>query len=200
MLSLLEEFRKVPEFRKCAQKKFVVGEALFVSILSILAGADGYEEMEVWIKLRRREIAKLLKKPFIPPADNTIRGFFLGVDLTALENLLARWSQQIAASGGSALKVVAADGKTLNGSSNRALSQKAHHIVSLFLAQENLVLAQCETDEKSNEIPALLELLESLELKNCIITMDAMHTHPSEATIPQERGQKNTCQDYQKAA
>lgn len=115
---------------------------------------------------------------------------------------MSRWSQKVAGAETTSLKVVAADGKTLAGSRNPILCKKARHIVSLFLAHESLVLAQCETEEKSNEISALLELLKSLELENCIITVDAMHTHPSEATIPEGEalGQKNIGEDYPEAA
>jgi len=71
---------------------------------------------------------------------------------------------------------VAADGKTIRGSANRAFNEKARHIVSLFLPQGKLTLAQTQVEEKSNEIPALIELLDALNLEGCIITMDAMHT------------------------
>jgi uncharacterized protein YacL (UPF0231 family) len=188
VVSLLDEFRTIPEFRKCAQRKFVVGEVLFVSILAILAGANGYEEIEAWIKSKKQKIAKFLGKPFIAPADNTIRAFFLGVDVLALESILSKWSQKSMVQNIKKLKVVAADGKSLTGSRNTIMETRARHIVSLFLADEQLVLAQCEVDEKSNEIPALLNLLESLELTGCIITADAMHT------------QKNIGGYYQKAA
>ena len=63
-----------------------------------------------------------------------------------------------------------------------------NHIVSLFETKEKITLAQKEVDDKSNEIPALIELLDSLKLENCVITMDAMHT------------QKNNIKDSTKAA
>jgi len=46
----------------------------------------------------------------------------------------------------------------------------------LFLTQEKLTLAQTQVDDKSNEIPALLKLLDSLKLENCVLTVDALHT------------------------
>ena len=56
------------------------------------------------------------------------------------------------------------------------MNEKARHIVSLFLTDNKLTLTQNQVDQKSNEIPALIELLDKLNLKNCVITMDAMHT------------------------
>ena len=71
---------------------------------------------------------------------------------------------------------MAADGKTMRGSANRAFNEKARHIVSLFLPEGKLTLAHTQVEEKSNEIPALVALLEELKLEGCVITMDAMHT------------------------
>jgi sulfur relay (sulfurtransferase) complex TusBCD TusD component (DsrE family) len=64
----------------------------------------------------------------------------------------------------------------MRGSSNKIRNEKARHIVSLFLSQEKITLAQTQVEDKSNEIPALLELLDALKLDNCVITMDALHT------------------------
>ena len=77
---------------------------------------------------------------------------------------------------GEGLTIVATDGKTMRGSKSKEMNEKARHIVSLFLTDSKLVLTQNQVDEKSNEIPALIALLDDLNLKNCVITMDAMHT------------------------
>ena len=77
---------------------------------------------------------------------------------------------------GEGLTIVATDRKTMRGSKSKEMNQKARHIVSLFLTDSKLVLTQNQVDEKSNEIPALIALLDNLNLENCVITMDAMHT------------------------
>ena len=74
------------------------------------------------------------------------------------------------------LTIVASDGKTMRGSKSKAMNGKARHIVSLFLTDSKLTLTQNQVEDKSNEIPALMALLDDLNLKNCVITMDAMHT------------------------
>ena len=87
------------------------------------------------------------------------------------------WSHEIARREGlSELNIVSSDGKTMRGSRNKTKDEKARHIVSLFLSKEKITLAQVKVDDKSNEIPALLELLDSLKLENCVITVDALHT------------------------
>ncbi len=189
MTQLLDKFRTLPDYRKTNNIKFNVGEILFISLLATLSGANGYIDMELWIKSKKYELQKFLGHPFIAPADNTIRNIFLNIDIKALDKLFEDWAHNVAnQSDVSTVRVVASDGKTMRGSNNKIKNEKERHIVSLFLTEEKLTLAQTQVDDKSNEIPALLELLDSLKLENCVITIDALHT------------QKNSKEDYQKAA
>lgn len=176
MTQLLDKFRELPDYRKYKLRKFNLGEVMFMSLLALLSGANGYMDMEFWIKSKKRELQKFLGHAFIAPADNTIRNIFLNIDTKRLDTLFEDWAHSIANTTVSTIKIVASDGKTMRGSNNKIRDEKARHIVSLFLANEKLTLAQTKVDDKSNEIPALLTLLDSLKLKNCVITADAMHT------------------------
>jgi hypothetical protein len=176
MTQLLDQFRLLPDYRKCKQLKFNVGEVMFMSLLAILSGANGYADMALWIKAKKRELRKFLGYSFRAPAYNTIRNVFLNIDIGALDQLFEEWSHTAASKAVTTLNIVASDGKTMRGSNNKIKNEKARHIVSLFLTEEKLTLAQTQVDDKSNEIPALLELLDSLKLENCVITVDAMHT------------------------
>jgi len=188
MTQLLDKFRELPDYRKCKQLKFNVREIMFMSLLATLSGANGYMDMEIWIKSKKRELQKFLGHAFIAPADNTIRNVFLNIDTKKLDKLFEDWAHSLANTELSTIKIVASDGKTMRGSSNKIRNEKARHIVSLFLTEDKLTLAQTQVDDKSNEIPALLSLLDSLQLEKCVITLDAMHT------------QKNTQEDYKVAA
>jgi len=177
MKTLLERFRELPDYRKCKQIKFNVGEVMYMSFLAILAGANGYMDMELWIKSKKDELTKVLGHRFIAPADNTIRNVYLNMDLDSLNQMFEDWSHEIAKRDGlSSLNIVSSDGKTMRGSKNKIRNEKARHIVSLFLSEQKITLAQTKVNDKSNEIPALLELLDSLKLDNCVITVDALHT------------------------
>jgi len=175
MKILLEEFKKLPDYRKNQVGYTNPGEILFLSLLAVMSGANGFADMALWMKERKREIAKLMGKAFIAPAYTTIRNTFLGMDVKPIERLQQQWIEGLS-NDGEGLTIVAADGKTMRGSGNKEMNEKARHIVSLFLAENKLTLTQKQVDDKSNEIPALLELLDALNLQNCVITMDAMHT------------------------
>ena len=175
MKILLEEFRALPDYRKNKVKYTNPGEILFLSLLATMSGANSFKDMSLWMKTRKREIAKLLERPFKAPAYTTIRNAFLGMDTKAVEKLQREWVEGLSKDN-EGLTIVASDGKTMRGSKNKEMNEKARHIVSLFLTDSKLTLTQNEVSEKSNEIPALVELLDNLKLKNCVITMDAMHT------------------------
>ncbi len=171
MICLLDKFRELPDYRKIKQLKFNVGEILFMSLLAIRSGAIGYADMEAWIKAKKRELQKFLGHAFIAPADNTIRNVFLNIDTEKLNSMLEDWAHSTDKTT-SKIKIVALDGKAMSGSTNRIRSEKARDVVSLFLTEEKLILAQTQVDDKSNEIPTLVELLDSLKLKNCVIMAD----------------------------
>ena len=175
MQSLLEEFRQLPDYRKNRNGYTHPGEILFLSLLAVLSGAQGYEDIALWMQERKRELAKFLGRAFIAPAYTTVRNTFLGIDTQAVEIMQQKWIHKLSDKSES-LTIVATDGKTMRGSKNREMNEKARHIVSLFLTEQKLTLAQTEVQEKTNEIPALIELLDSLKLTNCVITMDALHT------------------------
>ena len=73
-------------------------------------------------------------------------------------------------------EIVNIDGKTLRRAHDASANKSAIHIVSAWANKAGLTLGQVKVDEKSNEITAIPELLEMLELKGCIITIDAMGT------------------------
>ena len=176
MYSLIQAFQSLPDYRQVKIIKNNPGEILLLSLMAILSGAEGFSDIAEWIKVRKKRIEKLLGKHFSPPAYTTIRNVFLGIDVDEVGRLQKEWAQKISGNDGETLTIVAADGKTMRGSANKAFNQKARHIVSLFIPNNRLTLAQYQVEEKSNEIPALIELLEELDMKECIITMDAMHT------------------------
>ena len=175
MKRLLEEFRKLPDYRKNKVSYTNPSEFLFLSLLAVMSGANSFEDMAIWMKERKREIAKLLERPFKSPAYTTIRNAYNGMDTKAIESLQREWVEGLN-DNTQGLTIVATDGKTMRGSKSKEMNQKARHIVSLFLTDSKLTLTQNQVDDKSNEIPALIALLDNLNLKNCVITMDAMHT------------------------
>ncbi|MBP6807506.1 MAG: ISAs1 family transposase, partial [Chromatiaceae bacterium] len=83
-----------------------------------------------------------------------------------------RWTPAVAGATGG--EIMAVDGKTARGSQDRARGRRPLHRVSAWACRNRLVLGQEATEEKSNEITAIPKLLELLELKGAMVTLDAM--------------------------
>ena len=114
------------------------------------------------------------------PSEPTIRRAISGVDGEEVDRIVGSWlaTQGVSTKG----NAIAIDGKTLRGS-HRANRQGQVHLVAALTHREGAVIAQTATNAKSNEIPAVQELLSSLPIEGTLVTMDAMHTQKETAAI-----------------
>jgi len=149
-------------------------DILTIAILSVLAGGQGWEEMEVYGLSKRQWLATFLALPNGIPSADTFRRVFEQIQPQQFERCFEQWVQALVDDLG--IQVVAIDGKSLRGSYDRESGKKALHLVSAWAAEHRLVLAQSKVQDKSNEITAIPALLELLDLKGCIVTLDAMGT------------------------
>ncbi len=106
------------------------------------------------------------------PSHHTISRLFARLSPESLQDSFLSWIQAIAQL--TEGEVIAIDGKTLGHSDDREKKKGAIQMVSAWVTQNHLVLGQVKVDEKSNEITAIPKLLEILDLKGCIVTIDAM--------------------------
>jgi predicted transposase YbfD/YdcC len=114
---------------------------------------------------------KFLELPHGIPDSNTFQRLFARVSPDELDKGLKAWFR-ISSSG--AGKEISIDGKTIRGSANS--EENARHIVTAFVGENHLSLGQVKTAEKSNEITAIPELLDLIDIKGGIVTIDAMGT------------------------
>ena len=103
-----------------------------------------------------------LELPHGIPSHDTFGDVFARLDPVQLQNCFISWTQAIAELLPG--EVVAIDGKTARRSYDQAAKKGAIHMVSAWATQQSLTLGQVKTDEKSNEITAIPQLLEMLEL------------------------------------
>jgi predicted transposase YbfD/YdcC len=130
--------------------------------------------MEVFGKDRINWLRKFLKLEHGIPSHDTFGDVFSALDPESVTQAFVEWVETIRqkVSG----EVVSIDGKTIRASKDAPKNKKAVHIVSAWASQNKLVLGQLATEVKSNEITAIPKLLELLDIKGCIITIDAMGT------------------------
>lgn len=147
-------------------------DILAIAICSSTCGMTGWEEFEAFGEAKKAWFRKFLELPNGIPSADTFRRVFERIDPKQLRKALAEWAQTLQ----SCLegKVVAIDGKTLRGSFDSANAIAPLHSLCAFATESNLVLGQCAVPGKNNEITKIPELLEMLEIKGAIVTIDAI--------------------------
>lgn len=161
-----------------------LGDILTIAILAVLAGGNGWEDMEVYGLSKQAWLSTFLPLPNGIPSADTFRRVFERLNPQQFEHCFEQWVNQLVQDLG--IQVIAIDGKKLRGSYDRQSGSKALHFVSAWSSEHRLVLAQTKVENKSNEITAIPALLELLNLSGCIVTLDAMGTQKSLATQIQQ--------------
>ena len=145
-------------------------DILVIGLCSMLTGGEGFNDMELFGKIKFEWLKTFLELPQGIPSHDTFNRVFSAMDPKCFLECFVRWVRGIcpALDG----DVVAIDGKALR----RALDagEAIPYIVSAWASQNGLALGQVKVDDKSNEITAIPELLRILDLQGCIVTLDAM--------------------------
>jgi predicted transposase YbfD/YdcC len=153
-------------------KRHALLDILILAVCGTLGGADGWADIERFGRAKLDFFRRFLDLPHGIPSHDTFGRVFARLDPSALLACIHQW---LAALGTAAAgEVVAIDGKTLRRSFDTAAGQGPLHLVSAWATQARLVLGQVAVAAKSNEITAIPLLLELLDLRGCIVTIDAM--------------------------
>lgn len=167
-----EYFATVTDPRVDRTKLHLLMDILVIAICAVICGADTWVEMEAYGRAKEQWLRQWLTLPHGIPSHDTFARVLARLKPAELQQCFLRWMRAV--SEVTEGEVVAIDGKTLRRSFDRATGKGAIHMVSAWASANRLVLGQQQVDEKSNEITAIPALLRLLDLKGCIVTIDAM--------------------------
>jgi predicted transposase YbfD/YdcC len=182
---LVDVWVGVRDPRQAKKVEHPLVELLVVAVCAVLSGADTFVAVEVWGKEKLDWLRKYLKLESGIPCHDTFGRVFAAIDPDEFGAAFLRWVGQVVPTLTNG-EVVAIDGKTSRRSGK--VGGTPLHLVSAFAAQAGLVLGQRATAAKSNEKTAIPELLATLALEGCIVTIDAMGTQPNIAQAIRDRG------------
>ena len=165
-------FSSVKDPRVDRTKRHKLIDIMFIAICSIICGGEGWEHMQTFGTARKDWLKTFLELPHGIPGHDTFRRVFERIDPKVFAECFLRWIQEIATR--TLGDIVAIDGKTLRGSGDQDKELSPIHMVSAWSACNQMVLGQVKTNEKSNEITAIPELLDVIDVAGCIVTIDAM--------------------------
>ena len=161
--------------RQCKNLRHRLVDVLVVGFCGVLCGCEDFVELQTFGRKKEDFFRRFLELPQGIPSHDTFRRVFQAVCPQALQRCLIQWLQGLrqAAPAAAQGEVVAIDGKTLRRTFDRARSLGALHLVSAWATANGLTLGQVAVDAKSNEITAIPQLIELLDLKDCVVTIDA---------------------------
>ena len=142
-------------------------------VVIAICGAEGWEDIELFGETKEEWLRGFLELPHGPPSDDTYRRVFAALDAEEFQICFMDWIEAVEEL--TRGQVIAVDGKTLRRSHDRSQGKKALQMVSAWASANGLVLGQRKVDGESNEITAVPELLDALEIAGCIVTLDAIH-------------------------
>lgn len=169
--SLLKHFENLPDPRMDRCRRHELIDIIAITICAVLGGCDTWTDIEEFAEIREDWFRKFLKLPNGIPSHDTLSRVFSLLSSEHFQEAFSNWVKDIKRVFKN--EIVAIDGKCLRASHDSANGKAAIYMVSAWAESNRLVLGQVKTDEKSNEITAIPELLRTLEVSGCIVTIDA---------------------------
>ncbi len=169
---LIGHFSVIKDPRLERTKKHKLIDIFVITICGIICGVETWAEIEEWAQLSEEWLKKYLDLAYGIPSHDTFGRVFSLLEPEVFKRQFIEWVKEV--SKATEGRVVSIDGKTVRRSFDHGKGKKAIHLVNAWCQENQLLLAQEKVSEKSNEITAIPKLLEILDLKGCIVTIDAM--------------------------
>jgi predicted transposase YbfD/YdcC len=166
-----EHFRELTDPRR-REFTYPLVNIVVIALCAVLSGADDFVSITRWAHLKKDWLSKFLDMSAGVPSHDRFNAILGALQPAEFEKCLLSWVTALheITEG----QVIAIDGKTLRRSFDTASSKAPIHMVSAWATANHVALGQVATDAKSNEITAIPKLLEILEIKGCLVTIDAM--------------------------
>lgn len=155
-------------------KRHKLIDIMFITICAVICNADKWEDVEVFGNAKISWLKRYLELPHGIPSHDTFNRVFCAISPEEFNSCFLNWVQAVHPILDE--EIVNVDGKTVRHSFDKNSSTSAVHMVSAWANTAGITLGQIKVNQKSNEITAIPELLELLELEGCVVTIDAMGT------------------------
>ena len=170
---LLRLFRDMPDQRMPGKVAHKLHDILVITVCGVLSGLEHWTQIEDFARANEPWFRTFLDLPNGIPSHDTFGKVFACLDSDTFEQRLQQWIHALVGSDTEG-KHVALDGKTLRRSFDRASGKAAIHMINAYVHENQAVFGQLKVDDKANEITAIPQLLEMLQLKDATVTIDAI--------------------------
>ena len=172
MEELLNWMEYIEDMRQVRQVRHKLKDILVIVLFATLANADDWVEIALFADTYQDYLRKYIELKNGVPSHDTISRVMAMVSPDILQQLYVKWQELLNRNEGEVLKkIICIDGKTMR--SNKRNGSRPCHVVSAWSREDGFCLGQRAVEEKSNEIPAIPKLLEGIQIKGQVVTIDA---------------------------
>ena len=173
-MNLFERFEVLEDPRDIRGKKYKLIDVLIMTIYGLLCGLTDYTNIADFMKLKEEYFTKLLNLENGTPSHDCLSDLFARIDPKKFMEIFIEWTKDILKNKSG--KKISIDGKAIKSATDKINNGNIPYIVSAFIGELGLSIGEVKVDDKSNEITAIPDLLDLLEIKGAIITIDAIGT------------------------
>ena len=172
--SIVKYLETLPDPRHHRNRRHFLSDIITISVCGVIVGCDGPTSINDWAKAKENWLKQFLELPNGIPSRDCIRRVLTALKPEAFQSCFSSWIASLASANVTGRGVVAIDGKTLRRSHDSANGLGPLHLVSAWATDNGLSLGQVATEAKSNEITAIPELIDRIDVEGSIVTIDAM--------------------------
>jgi predicted transposase YbfD/YdcC len=186
--ALIAEFASIEDPRRAWRVEHRLLDILVIAICAVIGGADSFEDIALYGRCKEGWLRQFLALPNGIPSHDTFRRVLMLVDPDAFERCFLGWVRAVFRPDEGAPRQVAIDGKALRRSFDRKRGRSPLHPVSAYATERGLVLAQRAAEARGGELAVLPKLLDGLDLRGCLVSLDALACRPGIAGQIVSRG------------
>ncbi len=195
--SLLDRFAALKDLRQLVKVLYPLPEVLLLVLCATIAGADDFVDVPHWGETHLDFLCRFLPYKHGIPSHDALNDLMNALNPGLFAECFITWVNALRDSDPD---IVAIDGKTSRRTHAKSKGRQPLHLVSARASRQRLVLGQETTDIKSNEITAIPLLLQRLELKGALVTIDAMGCQTKIADLSRKRERGRSSQSPPRAA
>jgi len=168
-------FESLPDPRHTRNRRHLLLDVIVIAVCGMIVGCKGPTSIERWAKAKEEWLRKLLRLPHGIPSRDCIRRILSALKPEAFQKCFQEWiAACLLDDANGSHRTIAIDGKTIRRSHDKSAGLGPLHIVSAWAGEQGIALGQLATEEKSNEITAIPELIDQIDLTGAVVTIDAM--------------------------
>ncbi|MEM6697855.1 MAG: ISAs1 family transposase [Bacteroidota bacterium] len=185
-MKIVKIFEQVPDFRTEKKVYHLLSDILISTLCAVLSGADDFEEIAEYSREKEEFLCTFLEFKNGIPSHDTYRRVFIHLDTAAFERCLVEYSEEIIKELED--RQINIDGKILKATGKRGKKNSAICIVSAWASEHCLSLGQSKVDKKSNEKTAIPQIIETVDVTDALVSIDAMGCDTKIATLIRSNG------------